>query len=227
VSREVECTLERYGRIDVLVNNAGYAFPGALEEISDEQVQKLFDVNVFGSLRMIRAVVAHMRRQRAGRIINLSSIRGKLVVPASGAYSATKFALEAMSDALRFELASFGIKVVLIEPASIKTHFADTARSRTREIFSNTNSPYRGLYQRYRQVNADMRQHESGPEAVSRIIQQAIEAPRPKARYLVADSFSGKLVLHLGSSAWDLVVRRMFKIAPQGGLLWRRKPHPI
>ena len=88
VSRAVECTLERYGRIDVLINNAGYALPGALEEISDEQVQRLFDVNVFGSLRMIRAVSPHMRRQRAGRIINLSSISGKLVVPANGAYSA-------------------------------------------------------------------------------------------------------------------------------------------
>jgi|SRR5215211_1510381 len=217
VNRAVDCALQRFGRIDVLVNYAGYALPGALEEISDEDVQKLFDVNVFGVMRMIRAVVPHMRYQRAGRIINMSSIGGKLVVPANGAYSATKFALEALSDALRFELAPFGIKVVLIEPGSIKTHFADTAQAHAQEIFTNPDSPYRTLYRRSQQVTADMRRHEPGPEAVSRVIQRAIEAKRPKARYLVAMSFPGRLVLHLGGSVWDLVVRRMFKMAPQGG----------
>ena len=214
VNRAVERTLQRFGRIDVLVNNAGYALPGALEEISDEQMKKLFDVNVFGVVRMIRAVVPHMRRQRAGRIINISSIGGKLVVPANGAYSAAKFAVEALSDALRFELAPFGIQVVLIEPGSIKSHFADTAQAHAQEIFSNPHSPYRALYQRSQQVTANMRRHEPGPEAVSRVIQRAIEARRPKARYLVAVSFSGRLVLHLGGSVWDFVLRRMFKITP-------------
>lgn len=214
VDEAVEDTLRRFGRIDVLVNNAGYALPGALEEISDEQLQRLFDVNVFGAMRTIRAVVPHMRRQGAGRIINVSSIGGRLVVPANGAYSATKFALEALSDALRFELALFGIRVVLIEPGGIKTHFADTAQSHAQGIFSDPDSPYRALYQRSRQVTAAMRRQEPGPEVVSRVIQQAIEARRPKARYLVAVSFPGRLVLHLGNPAWDLVLRRMFKMAP-------------
>ena len=214
VNRTVDCAIRRFGRIDVLVNNAGYALPGAIEEIPDEQVRKLFDVNVFGVLRMIRAVVPHMRQQGAGRIINMSSIGGKLVVPANGAYSATKFSLEALSDALRFELTPYSIKVVLIEPGSIKTRFAETAQANAQEIFAYPDSPYQALYKKYREVTAAMRRQEAGPEVVSWVIQRAIEVEKPKARYLVAVPFPGRLVLHSGDSAWDFVVRRMFKIAP-------------
>jgi NADP-dependent 3-hydroxy acid dehydrogenase YdfG len=109
----VSQTIKTFGAIDVLANNAGYAVRGALEEIPVEQVQQMFDVNVFGVLRMIHAVVPHMRRQGSGRIINISSIAGKLSTPINGTYSATKFALEALSDALRIELAPFGIQVVI------------------------------------------------------------------------------------------------------------------
>ncbi len=195
VNQAIECVLQRFGRIDVLVNNAGYALRGAVEEISDEQVRQMFDVNVSGVLRMIRAVAPHMRQQRAGRIINIGSISGKLSTPVNGTYSATKFALEALSDALRLELAPFGIQVVLIEPGSIKTHFADAAQARAQAILANPSSPYQPLYQQDQYVMTTMRRHEPGPEVVSQVIQQAIEVSRPKARYLVAVPFSGKLVL--------------------------------
>ncbi len=213
VNRAVELTIQRFGRIDVLVNNAGYALRGAVEEIPVEQVQKMFDANVFGMMRMIQAVAPHMRRQKTGRIINISSIAGKLATPANGAYSATKFAVEALSDALRVELAPFGIQVVLIEPGSIKTQFHTTVEVNAQEIFADPASPYQPLYQQYQQVTSGMRRQEPGPEAVSQVIQQAMEASRPKARYLVAVPFSGELVLHLGDSVWDLVLRRMFNIA--------------
>jgi short-subunit dehydrogenase len=153
-----------------------------------------------------------MRQQKTGRVINISSISGKLVTPANGTYSATKFALEALSDALRLELAPFGIPVVLVEPGSIKTQFHTTVESNSQEIFSNPDSPYQPIYHQCEQVTADMRRKESGPGAVSRVVQQAMETGRPKDRYLVAFPPSGRLVLHLGSSAWDLVVRQMFKI---------------
>ena len=206
--------IRRFGRIDILVNNAGYALRGAVEEVSDEQVHEMFDVNVYGVMRMIRAVVPHMRRQRAGRIINIGSVGGKLVVPVNGTYSATKFALEALSDALRLELALFGIQVVLIEPGNIRTNFMATAQAHAQAILSNTGSPYQALYQRYLQVMTAMRRQEPGPEVVSRVVQQAIEAARPKPRYLVAVPFSNRLALHLGDSVRDFVFRRMFKIAP-------------
>ena len=202
------------GRIDILVNNAGYALRGAVEEISVEQVQKMFDVNVYGVMRMIRAVVPQMRQQKAGRVINISSIGGKLVIPVNGTYSATKFALEALSDALRMELALFGIQVVLIEPGNIRTNFMATAQANAKEILSNPDSPYQALYQQYIRVTTTMRQQETGPEIVSQVVQQAIEASKPEARYIVAVPFSNRLVLRLGDAARDFIFRRMFKIAP-------------
>lgn len=216
VSDGVEHALRQFGRLDVLVNNAGYALRGALEEIADEKVRRMFDVNVFGALRMIRAVAPPMRKQRAGRIINLSSIAGKLSTPANGAYSATKFALEALSDALRLELAPFGIQVVLVEPGAIKTHFDETAQFHAQEILSNPASPYQPLYRQSDQFAASMRQQEPGPEIVSRVVQQAIEASQPQARYLAGIPLSGRLVLGLRDFVWDLALRNMFKIRESG-----------
>jgi NAD(P)-dependent dehydrogenase (short-subunit alcohol dehydrogenase family) len=207
-------TLQQFGQIDVLVNNAGYCMLGALEEISDEQTQHVFDVNVFGALRMIRAVVPHMRSQRVGRIINISSIAGKLATPVNGTYSATKFALEALSDALQLELAPFGIQVILIEPGAIKTHFDHTAQGYAHNVLSNSASPYQPLYLQSDQLAASMRKDEPGPEAVSKVIEQAIQVSRPKARYLVAIPFSGRLVIRLRDFVWNFVLKQMFKITP-------------
>jgi NAD(P)-dependent dehydrogenase (short-subunit alcohol dehydrogenase family) len=213
IRRAADCVLQRFGQIDVLVNNAGYAVRGAVEEVSVEQAQHVFDANVFGVMRMIQAVVPHMRRQKTGRIINIGSVSGKLVTPANGTYSATKFALEALSDALRLELAPFGIQVVLVEPGSIKTQFHNTVEANAQGIFANPNSPYQALYEQYQRVTAGMRRQEPGPEVVSRVVQQAMATPRPKARYVAGFPFSGRLVLHLGGSVWGLLVRQMFKIA--------------
>ncbi|MEW5869123.1 MAG: SDR family oxidoreductase [Chloroflexota bacterium] len=135
INQAVERAMQQFGRIDVLVNNAGYAVRGAVEEISEEQAQGIFDANVLGVMRMVRAVVPHMRRQKAGRIINLSSIAGKLVTPGNGVYSSTKFAVEALSDALRWELAPFGIQVVLVEPGPIRTHFGETVDKLSKELY--------------------------------------------------------------------------------------------
>ena len=214
VCRAVSQTIGEFGSIDVLVNNAGYALRGALEEIPVEEVQEMFDVNVFGALRMIREVAPHMRQQRSGRIINISSIAGKLSTPANGSYSASKFALEALSDALRIELASFGIHVIVVEPGAIKTNFDNTAQIHGHAILSNSDSPYRTLYRLSDQFAASMRGQESEPEIVSRVIQEAIESLKPKARYHAAIPFSGELILHLGDSVWDMALRRMFKIHP-------------
>jgi NAD(P)-dependent dehydrogenase (short-subunit alcohol dehydrogenase family) len=213
INQTVERTLQQFGRIDVLINNAGYAVRGAIEEVPIELAQQMFEVNVFGVMRVIQAVTPHMRQHRAGRIINISSIVGKLVTPANGAYSATKFALEALSDALRLELLPFGIQVVLIEPGSIKTKFHATVEANAQAIFANPDSPYQSLYRQVEQVTADMRRKEPGPEIVSRIVQQAMEAARPKTRYLAGFPVTGGLVLLLRDSVWDFVVRRMFKIA--------------
>ncbi len=167
VKKAVAQTIAQFGRIDVLVNNAGYAVTGALEELPEEKVKQVFDVNVFGVVRMIQAVVPHMRKQGAGRIINISSIAGKMSTPANGAYSATKFALEALSDALRVELASFGIQVVVIEPGSIRTNFDQTVLAQGADIRANPDSPYKALYKLSDDFAASMIKTQCGPEIVS------------------------------------------------------------
>ena len=212
IRQAVDSVIERFGCIDVLVNNAGYAIRGAIEEVPVEQAQQMFDANVFGMMRMIQAVVPYMRQQKTGRIINISSIVGKLVTPANGTYSSTKFALEAMSDALRLELIPFGIQVVLVEPGSIKTQFHSTVEANAEEIFSNPASPYRPLYEQYQKVTTDMRQQEAGPDVVSKVVELAIKVRKPKTRYVAGFPIFGKLILLQGNPVWDPVVRNMFKI---------------
>ncbi len=213
VQEAVASAIQHFGRIDVLVNNAGYAVRGAVEEVPVERAQAMFEANVFGVMRMTQAVLPHMRVRKSGRIINISSVSGKLVLPANGTHSATKFAVEALSDALRLELAPFGIQVVVIEPGSIKTQFHATVEAQARDIFSDPATPYRPLYRQYEQVvTEDMRRGEPGPEAVSRVVQEAVEASRPKARYVAGFPFSGRLMLRLGDPVWDRAVRQMFKI---------------
>ena len=215
IQNAVDSVMHHFGRIDVLVNNAGYAQIGPLEELSDNQIQKMFNVNVFGAIRMTRAVVPHMRKQKSGRIINISSIAGKMVTPVNGSYAASKFALEALSDALRWELNPFNIQVILIEPGAIKTNFDQTVHTYGDEILSNQSSPYIPLYRKYQQVSDGMRGQEPGPEAVSKVIQLAMESSRPKARYLAGVGVSIKLAISLRDWTWDSIVRQLFKLAPQ------------
>ena len=118
---------EAEGRIDALVNNAGYSQSGAVESIEIDDVRRQFETNVFGLLRMCQLVLPGMRARRSGRILNMSSMGGKLTFPGGGVYHSTKYAVEALSDALRFEVAGFGVEVVLIEPGLIRTDFAETA----------------------------------------------------------------------------------------------------
>ena len=212
IAHAAQEVIDRFGRIDVLINNAGYAVRGAVEDVPVEQVQQMFDVNVYGVMRMIYAVVPYMRQQKGGRVITIGSLAGQLVLPVNGTYSATKFALEALSDALRLELAPFGIQVVLIEPGNIRSNFMATAQAHSQELLSNADSPYHNLYQHYQRTMATMRKHDPGPEVVSQVVQQVIEASKPKARYMAAVPLSQRVVLRLGDGVRDRIFRRMFKI---------------
>ena len=127
VERMARMTVDEFGRIDILVNNAGLGLHALLAEGSMENVRQVFEVNVFGAVNCIQAVVPYMKRQRRGQIINVSSIAGKIAAPFEGAYAATKFALTAISDALRLELAPYGIRVIAVYPGLIQTPFAERA----------------------------------------------------------------------------------------------------
>jgi NAD(P)-dependent dehydrogenase (short-subunit alcohol dehydrogenase family) len=185
VESAVQAAMAAFGRIDALVNNAGYGQFGALEDLSEAQLHKVFEVNVHGPARLVRAVAPIMRRQGEGRIVNLSSVAGRVAIPMLGAYCGTKFAVEAMSDALRGELGMFGINVILIEPGAIRTEFENTARAKAEEIFGHPDSAYAPLYAAAMRMLGGQNSKAPGPDAVARVIRRALESPRPRARYQV------------------------------------------
>ncbi len=168
-----------YG-VDVLVNNAGYGLMGAMEDISQDALHRLFEVNVFGLLAFTQAFLPGMRARRRGRIINLSSAAGRVSTPFTGAYSASKFALEAMSDALRLELAPFGIEVVLIEPGPIPTHFGRSVVRAAPE-----GSAYGPYFRRYTAVHDRSGWFGRSAESVARTVLRAVQSEHPRARYTI------------------------------------------
>ena len=181
----VDTVLSRAGRIDVLVNNAGYGQYGAVEEVTADEWRAQFEVNLFGAIAVTQAVLPAMRRQRRGTIVNVSSVAGKVAIPFAGPYCASKHALEAVSDALRVEIAPFGLQVVLVEPGPIETRFGDRARSSVAPLLSRP-GPYRELYTlAERAMDVEFQKGKLPAEAVARVIVAAIEADRPRTRYAV------------------------------------------
>ena len=173
--------------IDVLINNAGVGYYAVMEEISLEDLRQQLETNFFGAVRLIQRVLPEMRARKRGCIVNLSSIAGKYAFPLFGPYSASKFALEAMSDALRMEVRPFGIKVVVIEPGFIPTGFQATAREMSSEYVKNVEcSAYAELYKNYgRNYRKSTETVQARPEDCARVILRAVRAERPRARYTV------------------------------------------
>ena len=177
--------IEEQGRIDVLVNNAGYGSYGAVEDVPIDEARRQFDVNVFGLARLTQLVTPHMRAQKSGRIINISSIGGKFYEPFGAWYHATKFAVEGFSDCLRMELKPFGIKVVIIEPGPIITEWNEIARDSLLERSGTGDyAPYARKAHRML-VEFDKPGRASRPETVARKIRKAATRSRPAARYPV------------------------------------------
>ncbi len=168
--------------IDVLVNNAGYGQFGPLLDVTDRQLRAVFDTNVFGLMAVTRAFSGAMVKRRAGRILNVSSGGGRVSFPFAGAYTATKFAVEAMSDALRMELAPFGVHVVLVEPGPIKTGFSEVGVASLPSA-ADGGSPYTQIYARAREAQAKSDAMSWSPATVVRAIERAAFARKPAARY--------------------------------------------
>ena len=187
VQRAVTGVLAETGAIDVLFNNAGVNFTAAVEDLHMEDWRRQFETNFFGVLRVTRAVVPHMRERMRGRIVMMSSVSGFVTAPTQGAYSSSKFALEAMSNALRLELYPFGVQVVLIEPGYIVTGIQQAALELSKPYLEKMNAgPYAPLYARFfESVTGSRAKSKTTPEDCARTVLRAIEAPNPKARYLV------------------------------------------
>jgi NAD(P)-dependent dehydrogenase (short-subunit alcohol dehydrogenase family) len=181
----VEAILGETGRIDVLVNNAGYGLYGALEDVPIEEARRQFDVNLFGLARLTQLVLPQMRAQRDGYIVNISSMGGKIWEPLGSWYHASKFAVEGLSDSLRVEVAEFGIKVVIIQPGPIRSEWSGIAADQLEATSAST--PYTG---QAKVVGAGLRAVDhmrlaSGPEVVAEAIAKAVQSPKPRTRYIV------------------------------------------
>ena len=207
----------REGAVGVLVNNAGYSQSGAVEGVPMEKVRRQFETNVFGLVRMCQLVLPGMRRQGWGRIVNISSMGGRLTFPGGGYYHATKYAVEALSDALRFEVAGFGVRVVIVEPGLIRTKFAEAATG-SMEGSGPTDGPYAGFDAAVERAVRDNYERGpflklgGGPETVAATIERAIAVERPRARYAVTPSahlFIGLRRL-LPDRAWDALVSTVY-----------------
>jgi NAD(P)-dependent dehydrogenase (short-subunit alcohol dehydrogenase family) len=218
MSAAVKAVEEAEGAVGVLVNNAGYSQSGVVEEVPLDVVRRQFETNVFGLVRMCQLVLPGMRGQGWGRIVNVSSMGGKLTFPGGGFYHGTKHAVEAISDALRWEVQGFGIDVVVIEPGLIKTSFGEVAAASIGDA-----TPPEGPYAEFNAAVASATEGAyeggglsrlgGGPETVAKAIEKAISGGRPKTRYKVTPSarlFMGQRRL-LSDRMWDRMLRSQFK----------------
>jgi NAD(P)-dependent dehydrogenase (short-subunit alcohol dehydrogenase family) len=213
MSAAVRQVADAEGAVGVLINNAGYSQSGAVESIPIDHVRRQFETNVFGLVRMCQLVLPGMRAQRWGRIVNLSSMGGRLTFPGGGIYHSTKYAVEALSDALRFEVRGFGVEVILIEPGLIVTNFGQTAAGSVgseagpyadfnRAVAEKTEAAYQG----------PLAKLGAGPDAVAETIAAALKSTRPKPRYPVTPS--AHLLINqrrfTPDRVWDLMMRTQF-----------------
>jgi NAD(P)-dependent dehydrogenase (short-subunit alcohol dehydrogenase family) len=213
----VDAVEQAEGAVGVLINNAGYSQSGAIETVPLQAVRRQFETNVFGLVRLTQLVLPRMRAQRWGKIVNVGSMGGRLSFPGGGHYHASKHALEAISDALRFELRGFGIDVILLEPGLITTEFGTAATASMAAVESSTEDPYahfnatvgavtKGAYE------GPMRHLGAGPERVAKVIERALTRSRPPARITITPSAKLTIAMRrlLGDRAWDAAMRRQF-----------------
>lgn len=184
VNNAIDTIVKENGRIDVLVNNAGFDLFGSLEELSIEEIKGQFETNFFGVVRASKAVIPTMRKQGSGTIINLSSIGGRVgLVPFNTVYHASKFALEGFTESLRHELAEFNIDVILIEPGFIRSNFMDNIK--TAKNYDSNKSPYAKTVQKLFEAFEPMIANSSDPKEVAQVILNAANSSSPNVRYAV------------------------------------------
>ena len=174
-------------RIDVLVNNAGYGLVGAFEDLSVEEIKSQFETNIFGVIRLTQQVLPIMRKQKSGKIVNVSSGAGRIGFPGMSAYVSSKFALEGLSESMSYELEPFGIKVVIIEPGVIRTNFKKNSVMSKKSLDNSSISPYSSIIQKIDSSISSIIEHATPPEEVAKTILHAITSNNPELRYLVGN----------------------------------------
>jgi NAD(P)-dependent dehydrogenase (short-subunit alcohol dehydrogenase family) len=210
----VDTVVAEHGAVGVLINNAGYSQSGAVESVPMDEVRRQFETNVFGLTRMCQLVLPGMREQRWGKIVNISSMGANFVFPGGGFYHATKYAVDALSDALRFEVRGFGVDVIIVQPGLIKTEFGNAAVGGVpagdgpyAKFNAAVGESTQGVYE-----SGPLGKLGGGPDAVAKAIEKAITARRPKARYRVTPS--AHILIRQRSlmtdRMWDTMMRTQF-----------------
>ena len=222
---EVDRMTSGYG-VDVLVNNAGYGAAAPLVESPDAEVRAQYETNVFGLLAVTRAFVPAMMERQSGRVINVSSVGGRVTMPLFGAYNSTKYAVESLSDALRLELQPFGISVSLVEPGPIKTEFSNRS---VRDVsqYQDTSSRYATVFAKADEIKKKADAMSADPIVVSRAIEKAAVGSRPRPRYVAPFSSAVGLFFMsmMPTRALDWVMRRMTGLSPR--VLLPSTPRPL
>ncbi|WP_028563789.1 oxidoreductase [Paenibacillus pinihumi] len=205
MTQAIEQIIKEQGRIDILINNAGYGSYGALEDVPISEAKYQFEVNVFGLAKLTQLVLPYMRKEKYGKIVNISSIGGKIYEPLGAWYHATKFAVEGLSDCLRLEVKGFGIDVIVIEPGGIKTEWSGIAGENLLKTSGST-----AYGQLARQMANMFRNSTSGsePDVIAKIIEKSIQARKPKTRY--AAGFGSKPFLFLRKILSDKAYDRLW-----------------
>jgi len=211
VQRGVETIAARAGHIDGVINCAGMGIAGAIEDTDDDEAESIFATNFFGTLRVCRAVLPIMRQEGRGTIINVSSIGGRIALPFQGLYSATKFAVEGLTDSLRMEVRRFGVRVVLIEPGDFCTGFTDS-RQRVRKAGSEA---YSDTFERSIRVAENDERKGASPESIGQLAARILASRSPRARYLIGprlQRIAVGLKSILPASVFDWALRMYYRV---------------
>jgi len=202
----IKTIVDEQGRIDVLINNAGFGSYGAVEDVPIVDAKYQFDVNVFGAARLAQLVLPYMRAQHFGKIVNISSIGGKFATPMGGWYHASKFALEGLSDSLRNEVKQFGIDVIVIEPGGVKSEWAGIASDHGLKVSGA--GVYKNMANKLAAMNARFADRSAEPEVIAKLIMEAISAKSPKTRY--SGGFMAAPLLFLRKILTDKMMDKIF-----------------
>jgi short-subunit dehydrogenase len=208
--------MREHGRIDALVNNAGFGQRGPIEIVPVDNIRANFETNLFSLIALTQLVIPIMRKQRSGRIVNVSSVAGRIARPLSSVYDATKHALEAVSDGLRGELAPFGIQVVVIQPGYIVTEFLEVANTISRPVLDKA-GPYAPFFADFERASQRGRRIAGKPDDVAELIVRALKANRPRIRYAAPRHASIALLLKrvLPERLFDYAMNRIMNITPK------------
>lgn len=207
----VNTIINAEGQIDVLINNAGFGSYGAVEDVTMKDAKYQLEVNLFGLARLTQLILPHMREHKFGKIVNVTSIGGKMATPLGGWYHASKFAVEGLSDSLRLEVRQFGIDVILIEPGGVKTEWGDIAFDSMEKVSGNT--AYKGVVQSAQTMVGRAERNSAEPSLIANLIKKAISVEKPKARYS-AGYMSGLILFMkrwLSDSMFDKIILSQLK----------------